>query len=140
MAEVVAGSIPLLTWGAADARGRYESTEPHAKINVSLLALGRVLTALAKNHSHVPYRDSVLTRLLQGVLGDGGATCMLACIHPGESHAAETGAVLEYCKVTASIERKVTRAEVKDIRTAAEREMEVRPCNARCNAHCNAHG
>ena len=50
---------------------------------------------------------------------------MLACIHPGESHAAETGAVLEYCKVTASIEVKAKKAEVKDIRTAAEREMEV---------------
>ena len=52
---------------------------PHAKINVSLLALGRVLTALAHNHSHVPYRDSVLTRLLQPVLEKGGSMCMLAC-------------------------------------------------------------
>jgi hypothetical protein len=47
---------------------QYNHTMPHAKINVSLLALGRVLTSLAKGHSHVPYRDSVLTRLLQVLL------------------------------------------------------------------------
>ena len=43
----------------------YNSVRPHAKINVSLLALGRVLKALAANKPHRPYRDSVLTRLLQ---------------------------------------------------------------------------
>lgn len=52
----------------------YNYTRPHAQINVSLLALGRVLTALAKGHKHVPYRDSVLTRLLQGVLWDAKAS------------------------------------------------------------------
>ena len=36
----------------------FSVVRPHGKINVSLLALGRVLTALAENHSHVPYRDS----------------------------------------------------------------------------------
>ena len=34
----------------------YNHVEPHVKINVSLLALGRVLTALADRSSHVPYR------------------------------------------------------------------------------------
>lgn len=66
---------------------------PHQQINVSLLALGRVLTALAKKQAYVPYRDSVLTRLLQGVLEGGGWTCMLACVHPGTDFAGETQAV-----------------------------------------------
>jgi len=102
----------------------YNHVERHAQINVSLLALGRVLTALAKGQAHVPYRDSVLTRLLQQVLGEGGTTCMLACIHPAQSHLGETAAVLEYCRVTHTIERLVKRAQAKDIRTAAEREIE----------------
>ena len=34
-------------------------------INLSLSALGNCMNALAENKSHVPYRDSKLTRLLQ---------------------------------------------------------------------------
>ena len=41
-------------------------------INKGLLALGNVISALGdeqrKAHAHVPYRDSKLTRLLQGML------------------------------------------------------------------------
>ena len=95
----------------------YNHQQPHAKINVSLLALGRVLTALAKGHAYVPYRDSTLTRLLQGVIGGGGSTCMLACVHAGKGNAGETHAVLEYAKTTASIVRKATKAEVTEIRS-----------------------
>lgn len=39
------------------------------KINLSLSALGNVISALVDGKStHVPYRDSKLTRLLQGIL------------------------------------------------------------------------
>ena len=34
-------------------------------INKGLLALGKVITALAQRQAHVPYRDSKLTRMLQ---------------------------------------------------------------------------
>lgn len=38
-------------------------------INKSLSALGRVITSLADNTGHVPYRDSKLTRMLRDSLG-----------------------------------------------------------------------
>lgn len=38
------------------------------QINKGLLALGNVINALCERHSHVPYRDSKLTRLLQVLL------------------------------------------------------------------------
>lgn len=37
-------------------------------INQSLFALGNVITALAKGGTHIPYRDSLLTRMLQNRL------------------------------------------------------------------------
>ncbi len=54
------------------------------KINQSLTALGRVITALGKgqNREHVPYRDSTLTMILKESLGGNSKTAMLACISP----------------------------------------------------------
>ncbi|CAE7321793.1 kif5 [Symbiodinium necroappetens] len=42
-----------------------ETFEEAKKINWSLSALGKVIDALAEQRSHVPYRDSKLTRVLQ---------------------------------------------------------------------------
>ena len=41
-----------------------EGLEEAKKINLSLSALGNVINALTSNASHIPYRDSKLTRLL----------------------------------------------------------------------------
>ncbi|VDP91594.1 unnamed protein product [Echinostoma caproni] len=63
-------------------------------INRGLLALGNVISALcekdAKKRSHIPYRDSRLTRLLQDSLGGNSTTLMLACVGPADSNMEET--------------------------------------------------
>ena len=53
------------------------------KINLSLSALGNVISALVdgKMH-HIPYRDSKLTRLLQDSLGGNTKTIMIAAVSP----------------------------------------------------------
>lgn len=58
-----------------------------ANINKSLLALGNCITTLSENSrknvvSHIPYRDSKLTRMLKDSLGGNTKTIMIACISP----------------------------------------------------------
>jgi len=51
-------------------------------INKGLFVLGNVISALGngKNQTHIPYRDSKLTRLLKGSLGGNHKTLMIACV------------------------------------------------------------
>eukprot|EP00929_Paragymnodinium_shiwhaense_P124196 TRINITY_DN9926_c0_g1_i1.p1 TRINITY_DN9926_c0_g1~~TRINITY_DN9926_c0_g1_i1.p1 ORF type:complete len:846 (+),score=180.96 TRINITY_DN9926_c0_g1_i1:142-2679(+) len=67
-------------------------------INLSLSALGRVVSALASGKcSHVPYRDSALTWLLKdAITGDTARVCMVAAVHP--AHAVETASTLRYAR------------------------------------------
>lgn len=52
-------------------------------INKSLSALGNVVMALQRSdYTHVPYRDSKLTRLLQDSLGGNSFTTLLATLNP----------------------------------------------------------
>lgn len=61
------------------------------KINLSLSALGNVISALVDGKSsHVPYRDSKLTRLLQDSLGGNAKTIMIANIGPASYNYEET--------------------------------------------------
>ena len=60
-------------------------------INTSLSALGNVIAALAEhNTSHVPYRDSKLTRLLQDSLGGTASTALIATVGPAAVNYGET--------------------------------------------------
>ena len=81
-----------------------------AKINQSLLALGRVITHLAEkpaagrvSRQHVPYRDSNLTRLLQPVLGGNSTTAIIATVAPGRSSLENTKATLHFVSVAAQV-------------------------------------
>ncbi|XP_069471448.1 kinesin-like protein KIF12 isoform X2 [Ambystoma mexicanum] len=68
-------------------------------INRSLLALGHCISLLVeskKKPSHIPYRDSNLTRLLADSLGGSGVTLMVACISPSSRCLPETMYTLRY--------------------------------------------
>ena len=76
----LAGSERLSKTGAAGDR-----LKEAQKINLSLSALGNVISALVDGKSqHIPYRDSKLTRLLQDSLGGNTKTVMIANCSPAD--------------------------------------------------------
>ncbi|XP_038155474.1 kinesin family member 3Cb [Cyprinodon tularosa] len=78
-----------------------------AKINLSLSALGNVISALVDGKStHVPYRDSKLTRLLQDSLGGNAKTVMIATVGPAHKNFDETLATLRYASRAKKIKNK----------------------------------
>lgn len=77
------------------------------KINLSLTALGNVISSLVDGKSsHIPYRDSKLTRLLQDSLGGNTKTVMIAAISPADYNYDETISTLRYASRAKSIKNK----------------------------------
>lgn len=78
-----------------------------SKINLSLSALGNVISALVNAKvKHVPYRDSRLTRLLQDSLGGNTKTLMVACLSPADNNYDETLSTLRYANRAKNIKNK----------------------------------
>ena len=65
-------------------------------INLSLLALGNVISARQKKLNHVPFRNSVLTQILQDSLSGEAKTLMILQISPEENNYEETVASLNF--------------------------------------------
>merc|ERR1711931_185319 len=98
----LAGSERQAKTGATGERLR-EAT----KINLSLSALGNVISALVDGKSkHIPYRDSKLTRLLQDSLGGNTKTLMVACVSPADNNYDETLSTLRYANRAKNIKNK----------------------------------
>ncbi|XP_053568220.1 kinesin-like protein KIF28P [Bombina bombina] len=80
-------------------------------VNLSLTTLGNVISALAeatmgKKVLHIPYRDSVLTKLLQSALGGNSRTIMIAAISPADICYEETLSTLRYAERAKKIKNK----------------------------------
>ncbi|KAM0870798.1 hypothetical protein ACQ4PT_039788 [Festuca glaucescens] len=90
-------------------------------INKSLSALGDVIAALAQKSSHVPYRNSKLTQVLQDALGGQAKTLMFVHVNPESDSFGETISTLKFAERVATIELGAARvnkegAQVKDLR------------------------
>ena len=78
--------------------------EEAGNINKSLSSLGMVVNALANNQaagddaslSHVPFRDSKLTRILQDSLAGNSRTCLIIHCSPAAAHISETVSTLRF--------------------------------------------
>ncbi len=77
-------------------------------INKSLTMLGIVISALSEgNRSHIPYRDSKLTRILQESLGGNSKTTIIICASPAAVNEHETKSTLEFGKRAKTIKNVV---------------------------------
>uniref|UniRef100_A0A4X1T8A1 Kinesin-like protein 6 n=1 Tax=Sus scrofa TaxID=9823 RepID=A0A4X1T8A1_PIG len=82
-----------------------------SRVNLSLTNLGNVISALAdaavgKKVLHIPYRASVLTKLLQSALGGNSRTTLIAAISPADICYEETLSTLRYAERAKKIRNK----------------------------------
>ena len=84
-----------------------QTLEEAKKINKSLSALGMVINSLTDGKSsHIPYRDSKLTRILQESLGGNSRTSLIINCSPSSYNDAETISTLRFGTRAKSIKNK----------------------------------
>ncbi|XP_039684046.1 kinesin-like protein KIN-14I isoform X2 [Medicago truncatula] len=102
------GCMHLVDLAGSERVDKSEATGDRLKeaqhINKSLSALGDVIASLAHKNSHVPYRNSKLTQLLQDSLGGQAKTLMFVHISPESDAIGETISTLKFAERVATVE------------------------------------
>ncbi|KNE54372.1 hypothetical protein AMAG_17659 [Allomyces macrogynus ATCC 38327] len=106
-----AGKLHLVDLAGSERQSKTGATgdrlKEATKINLSLSCLGNVIKALVDGKaSHIPYRDSKLTRLLQDSLGGNAKTMMIATMSPASYNYEETISTLRYASRAKNIKNK----------------------------------
>ncbi|CAL9078782.1 unnamed protein product [Musa textilis] len=121
------GSLHLVDLAGSERVERSEVIGERLKeaqhINKSLSALGDVIFGLSQKNTHVPYRNSKLTQVLQSSLGGGHAkTIMFVHINPDVGSYSETLSTLKFAERVSRVELGAARSqkEGKDVRDLME--------------------
>ncbi|KAF6145409.1 hypothetical protein GIB67_029178 [Kingdonia uniflora] len=106
--EVIFSQLNLIDLAGSES-SKTETTGLRRKegsyINKSLLTLGTVIGKLSEGKaSHVPYRDSKLTRLLQSSLSGRGHVSLICTITPASSNMEETHNTLKFASRAKRVE------------------------------------
>lgn len=113
--KVKVGKLNLIDLAGSERQSKTGATAERlkeaSKINRALSSLGNVISALAENSPHIPYRDSKLTRLLQDSLGGNSKTIMIANIGPSGYNYNETLTTLRYAHRAKTIQNKPVKNE-----------------------------
>ncbi|MQM12245.1 hypothetical protein Taro_045160 [Colocasia esculenta] len=120
------GSLHLVDLAGSERVDRSEVTGDRLKeaqhINKSLSALGDVIFALAQKNSHIPYRNSKLTQVLQSSLGGQAKTLMFVQLNPDVESYSETFSTLKFAERVSGVELGAARSnkEGKDVKELME--------------------
>ncbi|KAI8800963.1 P-loop containing nucleoside triphosphate hydrolase protein [Cladochytrium replicatum] len=128
------GKLYLVDLAGSEKVGKTGATgqtlEEAKKINKSLTALGMVINALTDGKSsHIPYRDSKLTRILQESLGGNSRTTLIINCSPSSFNEAETVSTLRFgmraktIKNKAKVNAELSSAELKNLLKKAKADM-----------------
>ncbi|ESW24752.1 hypothetical protein PHAVU_004G157000 [Phaseolus vulgaris] len=120
------GNLHLVDLAGSERIDRSEVTGDRLKeaqhINKSLSALGDVIFALSQKSSHVPYRNSKLTQLLQTSLGGQAKTLMLVQINSDVKSFSESLSTLKFAERVSGVELGAAKStkEGRDVRELME--------------------
>ncbi|TIC00999.1 kinesin 1 [Wallemia mellicola] len=130
------GNLYLVDLAGSEKIGKTGATgqtlEEAKKINKSLSALGMVINALTDGKStHIPYRDSKLTRILQESLGGNSRTTLIVNCSPSEYNVDETVSTLRFgmraksIKNSARVNTELSPAELKNLLKKSQRDRAI---------------
>lgn len=112
-----------------------------AKTVQSLTSLSRVVQALTNKQSHIPYRDSKLTRIMQDSLGGNTKTAIVASISSAAACYEDTTQALEFLNRMKSISNHPkVQSRLDDLRTLNEMALEIRKLMMDIEANRNKSG
>ena len=98
--QILRGTLNMVDLAGSERLDRSNAKGVHAKeacsINKSLSSLADVFTAIGQKASHIPFRNSKLTFLLQPALSGDGKTCMVVNISPTEASVQESMCSLRF--------------------------------------------
>ncbi|KAK9268772.1 hypothetical protein L1049_000534 [Liquidambar formosana] len=123
--SILRGCLHLVDLAGSERVDKSEAVGERLKeaqhINRSLSALGDVISALAQKSTHIPYRNSKLTQVLQDSLGGHAKTLMFVHINPEANAIGETISSLKFAERVASIELGAARSnketgEIRDLK------------------------
>ena len=109
------GKLTLVDLAGSERQSKTQATGERLKeaksINMSLSALGDVISALSTGEKFVPYRNNLLTQLLQDGLGGNAKTLMFVNFSPADYNAEETCTSLQYAQRVKTITNSAAKAQ-----------------------------